>query len=323
MPRLLILTKPLHPPAASFTVTPQPEQLVASWAPPPGRGHTHLAGYRLLVTASSGRLVAEVSTPRQQTAATLTRGVRSGEQYCVALASVAADRADPLRPLESVSDYIQQTVVTPPPPPTSLSLEAAHPSSLKIQWAAPGQGPARGKLSYSLSIAQATPGAGEQRTREAEVPRYLWTQLVSGTCYRVTVRCLLTLASGAVSLGPAAEAVFTTRPLPPEQLRARGGRVLAWGRSPSRTVGWYKLKLRRARDKAADHRVEAPGRGEEVTFQLPPELEPGAEYKLNIYSVVAGAGVESEPLFSKITLQQTEGGADKITIKLCKCSNKL
>ena len=70
------------------------------------------------------------------------------------------------------------------------------------------------------------------------------------------------------------------------------------------------LTSRRGDEKATDFIVEDNKRESgNIQYRIPLDLELGSEYKVNIYSQVvndAGAEVESEPLFMKVTKSEDE-----------------
>ena len=114
-----MLTKPLPPPKDTFSVHANHDKLVLSWEKPLGRGHAFLDSYKILLkSAVGGCLLLTKTVPCQQTSLTIEDKIASGREYNVSVASVCKDiNKNGTADLESVSTFVEKTVVTPPKPP--------------------------------------------------------------------------------------------------------------------------------------------------------------------------------------------------------------
>ena len=351
VPSRQIITRPLAPPADSFEIESFSDKLILAWAQPNGEGHSFLFGYRILVRTSDSKLVKDVTVQRTKEEAmklTLDGIIVSGTQYTVSLASICRDLTDSPDstdlmkvdyPEDSTSDYIEKSVITPPLPPSNIRLESSAATSLKVSWTPPSYIPEHGELHYSVSIDPLTSSVRQAmpdlRTKEVTETTYQFSKLPeikgTGERYRITIKTLLKLTSGESSSSrESLSEVFTTKPLPPENLVVTDSNHLkfTWQKSPSISVKDYKLKIRMKKeghenektfdDWIEDHseRVEGEKKGE-IEYHLPESLrlEIGVEYKVNIYSEVrSGSGdswIESGPLFETITKQYETETQDK------------
>ena len=84
-----------------------------------GRGHAFLDSYKILLkSAAGGFLLQKKTVPCQQTSLTIEEKITSGKEYKVSVASVCKDiNKNGTADLESVSTFVEKTVVTPPKPP--------------------------------------------------------------------------------------------------------------------------------------------------------------------------------------------------------------
>merc|ERR1719234_2996165 len=155
-----------------------------------------------------------------------------------------------------------------------------------------------------------------EESKEVEAAVYTFSHLPdilgTGEMYKVTVETVVTISGKNHHSSPITEQ-FSTKPLPPEKLVVLDPirQLFSWQRSPSPSVTRYKLKIRRGDEKATDFIVEDLKReSSNIQYRIPLDLELGSEYKVNIYSQVvnevAGAEVESEPLFMKVTKSEDE-----------------
>ena len=253
-----------------------------------------------------------------QKSVTVLNIINSSTQYTVSIASWSRTSGPNINkgdlmghgPLDSLSNFVDKTVITPPPPPLNLRQEQLQVGSLKVKWDSPSSVPQSGKLSFSISI---HPLSSELKTvmkedwKEVESNVYQFSQLPelvgSGEKYRVSVQSVFTLPSGQSSRSQPVTEIFLTKPLPPRDLRVvdDDNQIISWHRSQSPSVRLYKVKIRKENEKAMDFIHEVDESQHDCRFQLP-DLDLLVEYKLNIYSVLMHneITVESEPLFYKI-----------------------
>ena len=244
--------------------------------------------------------------------------ITSATQYTVSIASWSRTSGPNINkgdlmghgPLDSLSNFVDKTVITPPPPPLNLRQEQLQVGSLKVKWDSPSSVPQAGKLSFNVSI---YPLSSELKTvmkddwKEVESNVYQFSQLPelvgSGEKYRVSVQSVFSSASGQSSRSQPVSEIFLTKPLPPRDLRVLDddNQIISWQRSQSPSVRLYKVKIRKETEKAMDFIHEVDENQPDCRFQLP-DLDLLVEYKLNIYSVLMHneVTVESEPLFYKI-----------------------
>ena len=253
-----------------------------------------------------------------QKSVTVLNIINSSTQYTVSIASWSRTSGPNINkgdlmghgPLDSLSNFVDKTVITPPPPPLNLRQEQLQVGSLKVKWDSPSSVPQTGKLSFNVSI---HPLSSELKTvmkedwKEVESNVYQFSQLPelvgSGEKYRVSVQSVFTSPSGQSSRSQPVTEIFLTKPLPPRDLRVLDddNQIICWQRSQSPSVRLYKVKIRKESEKAMDYIHEVEENQPDCRFQLPP-LDLMVEYKLNIYSFLMHneMTVESEPLFYKI-----------------------
>ena len=316
VPTTVLVTKPLPP--RSLVAETTAAEVEVTWQPPEGAGHSFLEGYRVQLREPGGRLVKEVAQSKHSRSLRLTK-LPSATEYTVCVAALCREEeragreaSDNLQQdfLESLSDYVEASVVLLPLPPQVLKLEAATPTSLKVKWEPAASVPEHAKLVYRTTITALSPELRERMTeevKEVEATTFTFSHLPevlgSGQHYRVSVEALLKLGGKSHGSGAVSEQ-FTTKPLPPEKLVVvdPASQLFSWQRSPSPSVTTYKLKIRRGDEKATDYIISDPGQESSIHFHIPLELELGGEYKVNIYSQVftEGGEVESEPLFMKV-----------------------
>ena len=253
-----------------------------------------------------------------QKSVTVENIITSATQYTVSIARWSRTSGPNINqgdlmghgPLDSWSNFVEKTVITPPPPPLNLRQEQLQVGSLKVKWDSPTSLPQTGKLGFSISI---NPLSSELKTvmkedwKEVESNVYQFSQLPelvgSGEKYRVSVQSVFTSPSGQTSRSQPVTEIFLTKPLPPRDLRVLDDdeQIISWQRSLSPSVRLYKVKIRKETEKAMDYIHEVEENQPDCKFQLP-NLDLMVEYKLNIYSVLMHneVTVESEPLFYKI-----------------------
>eukprot|EP00092_Neocalanus_flemingeri_P001833 GFUD01001954.1.p1 GENE.GFUD01001954.1~~GFUD01001954.1.p1 ORF type:complete len:952 (+),score=205.85 GFUD01001954.1:214-3069(+) len=329
VPRKLILTKPLPPNMENFSVESSSDCIFVSWTAPEADGHTFMEGYKIQVKSKGHAILREVLVSKHTRHLTVGDIILSATEYSVSLSSVCRDQGDALTEqdlmsldhLESVSNQIGKTVVTPPQPPSGIKLEASASTSLKVKWDPPAYFPPDSKLSYNVGIQPLSLAVKEAMTddKSKEIDSNVFTfshlpQIIgTGEAYRVSVQTVVNI-SGKSYQSESLSDIFTTKPLPPEKLTVIDAteQIFSWLRSPTPKVQNYKLKIKKDTEKSTDYWVTDLGRdpsSSDVRFLLPLELEVDGEYKINIYSEVENGGnwIESEPLFSKVTKYEDMG----------------
>ena len=124
-----------------------------------GQGHTFMEGCKIEVKSSENKFYREphfVSKHTRNT--TISDIILSATQYVVSISSVCRDQGETMTPqdlmrleyLESFSDAIEKTVVTPPYPPANIKLETAASTSLKVKWDPPANVPTNSKILYNV-----------------------------------------------------------------------------------------------------------------------------------------------------------------------------
>ena len=324
VPTTVLVTRPLPP--KNVTAETELQEVRLTWAAPEGEGHSFLEGYKIQVReASGGRLVKEVVQSKNSRGINLTH-LDSATEFLASVATFcleddnrgrAAENQVSSNFLESVSDLVEVSAVTLPPPPSNLRLEASYATSLKVKWEPPAL-PQTVKVTYRVKIEaknQIVRNKMVEESKEVEAAVYTFSHLPdilgTGEMYKVTIETVVTI-SGKSHYSSAITEQFSTKPLPPEKLVVVDptSQLFSWQRSPSPSVTRYKLKIRRGDEKATDFIVEdAKRESANIQYRIPLDLELGSEYKVNIYSQVvneAGAEVESEPLFMKVTKSEDE-----------------
>jgi len=223
--------------------------------------------------------------------------------------------------LESFSDAIEKTVVTPPYPPANIKLETAASTSLKVKWDPPANVPTNTKILYNVAIQALSPkvreAMPEDKSKEIDSNVFTFSHLPeiigTGELYQVSVQTAVNIA-GKNYHSESLSDIFATKPLPPEKLTVvdAAEQIFSWMRSPSPSVHNYKLKIKKDIEKATDYWISDEDRNPSspnIRFQIPVDLEYDGEYKINIYSEVQNGDnwVESEPLFTKVTKYEDTG----------------
>ena len=147
VPSRQIITKPLPPPSDSYEIETYPDKLLLAWNQPSSdgsEGHSFLYGYRILVRTADSKLIKDKTVQRTKDLRmrlTLDGIIVSGTQYTVSLASVCRDLTDSPDstdlmkvdyPEDSISSFIEKSVITPPLPPSNIRLETSAATSLKV-----------------------------------------------------------------------------------------------------------------------------------------------------------------------------------------------
>ena len=330
VPTQLILTKPHPPNREYFSIESSPDKLFVSWMAPESEGHTFMEGYKIEVKSSENKLLQEphfVSKHTRNT--TISDIILSATQYVVSISSVCRDQGETMTPqdlmrleyLESFSDAIEKTVVTPPYPPANIKLETAASTSLKVKWDPPANVPSNTKILYNVAIQALSPKVrevmSEDKSKEVDSNVFTFSHLPeiigTGELYQVSVQTVVNIA-GKNYHSETLSDVFATKPLPPEKLTVvdAAEQIFSWMRSPSPSVHNYKLKIKKDIEKATDYWISDEDRNPSspnIRFQIPVDLEYDGEYKINIYSEVQNGDnwVESEPLFTKVTKYEDTG----------------
>merc|ERR1712130_843548 len=327
VPTTVLVTRPLPP--RNVTAETDLQEVKLTWAAPEGEGHSFLEGYKIQLRESGGKLVKEVVQSKNSRGVNLTH-LDPASEFMVSVATFCLEddnrgresEQTPSNFLESVSDPVEVSVVTLPPPPSGLRLEASYATSLKVKWESPAL-PQTVKVTYRAKIEaknQLVRNKMVEEVKEVEAAVYTFSHLPdilgTGEMYKVTIETVVTI-SGKKYYSSAITEQFSTKPLPPEKLVVLDptSQLFSWQRSPSPSVTRYKLKIRRGDEKATDFIVEDNRResGNSIQYRIPLDLELGSEYKVNIYSQVlneAGAEIESEPLFMKVTKSEEEEEED-------------
>ena len=322
VPTTVLVTRPLPP--RNVTAETELQEVKLTWAAPEGEGHSFLEGYKIQLREPGGKLVKEVVQSKNSRGVNLTQ-LNPATEFVVSVATFCLEDDNrgreaeqlPSNFLESISDLVEVSVVTLPPPPSSLRLEASYATSLKVKWEPPALPPTV-KVTFRAKVEaknQLVRNKMLEESKEVEAAVYTFSHLPdilgTGEMYKVTIETVVTI-SGKKYSSTAITEQFCTKPLPPEKLVVLdpANQLFSWQRSPSPSVTRYKLKIRRGDEKATDFIVEDNKRESgNIQYRIPLDLELGSEYKVNIYSQVlndAGAEVESEPLFMKVTKSEDE-----------------
>ena len=314
VPSTVLVTIPLPP--RNLEIATSSDEVKISWVPPEGQGHSFLKGYKVILRDPSGKLVKELMQSEHSRVVALTN-LLSASEYVVALATVCREEEESGREgdtdfLESSSDFVEARAVTLPLPPHNLKLETTTHNSLKVKWDQSTSTPNNAKVSYRIGIQASNlevRGQMGEDMKEVETNIFTFSHLPdilgSGEQYKITVETVAQLSGQNYYSSTLAE-TFTTRPLPPEKLVIEDAtkQLFRWQRSPSPSVSSYKLKIKRDDEKATDYIIQSTGdESGSVSFAIPTELEPGGEYKINIYSQVLvedGRELESEPLHHRL-----------------------
>merc|ERR1711915_515792 len=321
VPRKLILTKPMPPSFDSFNVESSASEIFITWSAPEAEGHSFMEGYKVQVKSSEGTVLKEFTLSKHSRNLTISDIIASATQYSIS--SMCRDQGETLADedlmrldyLESFSNTLEKTTVTPPNPPMNIKLETAASTSLKVKWDPPTNIPANTRVSYHAAIVALNSvvrdAMVEDKSKDIESTVFTFSHLPeiigTGELYRVSIQTVVTIA-GKHYQSESISGIFATKPLPPEKLTVidASEQIFSWMRSPSPGVENYKLKVKKDNEKSTDYWVNDPGRDSTISairFKLPMELEVDGEYKINIYSEVENGGiwVESEPLFTKVT----------------------
>jgi len=323
VPRKLILTKPMPPSFDSYNVESSASEIFITWSAPEAEGHSFMEGYKVQVKSSEGTALKEFTLSKHSRNLTISDIIASATQYTISISSMCRDQGETLADedlmrldyLESFSNTLEKTTVTPPNPPMNIKLETAASTSLKVKWDPPINIPANTRVSYHAAIVALNPvvrdAMVEDKSKDIESTVFTFSHLPeiigTGELYRVSIQTVVTIA-GKHYQSESISGIFATKPLPPEKLTVidASEQIFSWMRSPSPGVENYKLKVKKDNEKSTDYWVNDPGRdstSSAIRFKLPMELEVDGEYKINIYSEVENGGnwVESEPLFTKVT----------------------
>ena len=220
---------------------------------------------------------------------------------------------------EIKSDEAIVGFVTHPRPPLNVRLDSAGASSLRVRWDPPSE-TGSAKPSFSLTIQpldkEVAEQFGEEFIKEVDSNIFTFSKLPevigSGQKYEVAIRTSVNIG-GKVFQSEAVKKIFTTKPLPPEQIEISNSNCdeFSWKRSQTRGVTKYKFRVKKNDERPVDYCVDDniiqeegsdDGESQVISFRVPTKFEEGSEYRINIFSILEmdNTVLESDPCHARV-----------------------
>ena len=325
-PKAVVLTRPLPPSKISVVATD--DEVTVKWCAPEGEGHSCLAGYCLRVRMKQGaKQVDEIFVHKCDEREILFSGLPPTEEYELVGISICKNSSKSKsvpnilisQATEIKSDEAIVGFVTHPKPPLNVRLDSAGASSLRVRWDPPSE-TGSAKPSFSLTIQpldkEVAEQFGEEFIKEVDSNIFTFSKLPevigSGQKYEVSIRTSVNIG-GKVFQSEAVKKVFTTKPLPPEQIEISNSNCdeFSWKRSQTRGVTKYKFRVKKNDERPVDYCVDDniiqeegsdDGESQVISFRVPTKFEEGSEYRINIFSILEMDNnvLESDPCHARV-----------------------